>query len=144
MFAVGNNVVLLLHFVTFAHVTLLSISLIVNATLFNAVSSFVLWLLTSLIVGASFTAFTVSTNVSCALKLPSLIVNVTVLVPFWLAAGCILTVQFCVAHPPIVMFAVGNNVVLLLHFVTLAQVTLLSTSLIVNATLFNAVSSFVL
>ena len=94
--------------------------------------------------GRSFTLTTVSTNVSCPCKLPSLTVRVTVVVQNSFADGFILTVQFG-AVPQIVMFAVGNNVVLLLVFITLlAHVNALSTSLIVNATLFFGASSFVL
>lgn len=96
-------------------------------------------------VGPSFTAVTVRTNVSCALKLPSLTVTVTVVVPFAFAAGCILSVQFGYV-PPLVIFATGKTVVLLLQNtipVVLVQLIVLSMSPIVKATLFFAVSSAV-
>jgi hypothetical protein len=46
------------------------------------VSSFVDWFAISLIVGASFTAFTVNTNVSFVVLTPSFTVTVIVAVPF--------------------------------------------------------------
>jgi len=105
------------------------------------VSSFVDWLVTSLIVGVSLSEVTVRTNVSCAEAVPSVTVNVTTLVPFWFAAGFILTVQFG-AVPQIVIFPFGNKVVFEeLADNAVAQIKVVSTSLIVTATLFNAVSS---
>ena len=53
----------------------------VTANALVAVSSLVDRLLTSLIVGASFTAFTVKTNVSVELAVPSLTVSVIVALP---------------------------------------------------------------
>ena len=64
--------------------------------------------LTSLIVGASFTAFTVNTNVSVELAVPSLTVSVIVALPFWLLAGVTVTVRLA-PLPPSTMFASGTN-----------------------------------
>lgn len=77
-----------------AQTRVVSTSLMVTATLFFGVSSLVVWSATLLMVGASFTAVTVKTKLSCADNEPSLTVSVTVLVPFWFVAGFILTVQF--------------------------------------------------
>ena len=53
----------------------------------------------SLIVGRSFTAVTVSSNVSLALAVPSLTVTVIVALPDWFAAGVIVIVRFA-PEPP--------------------------------------------
>ena len=74
----------------------------------------------------------------------SVTVTVTEPVPLAFAAGFILIVQSCVAHPQIVIFPPGSKVVLVLTTVTSeAQVTVLSGSSIVNTTPFFAVSSAV-
>jgi len=59
--------------------------------------------------GGSLTALTVRTNVSLAVREPSLTVTVRVAVPFWLAAG--LTVRVRLApEPPNTMFPFGTSV----------------------------------
>src|SRR6266850_6103091 len=60
-------------------------------------------------VGGSFTALTVSTNVAVAVYCPSLILTVMVAVPFWLLAGVTVTVRF-EAESPKTMLLVGTNV----------------------------------
>ena len=61
------------------------------------------------IVGASFTAFTVSKNVSLALNNPSLTVTVIVAVPDWLAAGVTVTVRLA-PLPPKTILLTGTKV----------------------------------
>src|SRR5437867_12659562 len=63
------------------------------------------------IVGASFTAFTVTTKLVLALYCPSLTFTVIVAVPFWLAAGLTVTVRFD-PDPPKTMLLVGTSVAL--------------------------------
>ncbi len=92
-------------------------------------------------VGVSLSEVTVRTKVSCADAVPSVTVNVTVLVPFWFAAGFILTVQFG-AVPQIVMFAFGKRDVFEeLADNAVAHTKVVSTSVIVTATPFSGVSS---
>src|SRR5882762_8398703 len=59
-------------------------------------------------VGGSFTALTVSTNVAVAVYWPSLTLTVMVAVPFWLLAGVTVTVRL-EAEPPKTMLLVGAN-----------------------------------
>jgi hypothetical protein len=76
-----------------------------------AVFIVVLWSAMFEMVGASFTAFTVSTKVSLAVREPSLTVTVIVALPFWLAAGVTVTVRLA-PLPPKTMFPLGTNPVL--------------------------------
>jgi hypothetical protein len=80
MFAFGTSVVLLELPLTVKLATAVSISPTVNESALVAVSSFVDWFAISLIVGALF-EFTVKTNVSLAVNVPSLTVTVIVAVP---------------------------------------------------------------
>ena len=96
----------------------------------------------SLMVGASFTAVTVKTNVSVAVNVPSLTVTVIVAVPFWLAAGVTVTVRFA-PEPPNTMFAFGTSVVSLELPLTVKDVVAVSTSPMVKEIALVAVSSFV-
>jgi hypothetical protein len=59
--------------------------------------------------GAVFTAFTVSTNASLAVSTPSLTVAVIVAEPVWLAAGLTVTVRL-LPLPPNTMFPLGTSV----------------------------------
>ena len=60
--------------------------------------------------GTSFTEVTVRTNVSVAVSEPSLTVTVMVAVPFWLAAGVMVTVRLA-PLPPKTMLALGTSAV---------------------------------
>ena len=82
MFAFGNTVVFDEVPDTEAQVKVESISAIVMVVPFRAVSSFVDLSVTSAIVGASLTGFTVKTKVSVLFNAPSVTVKVTVAVPF--------------------------------------------------------------
>src|SRR6266496_2828820 len=62
----------------------------------------------SLIDGESFTALTVNRKFVLVLSCPSLTVTVIVAVPFWLASGVTVTVQF-EPDPPKTMLLVGTN-----------------------------------
>ena len=75
MFASGTNTVLLLLALNVRSATAVSSSPNVTANALVAASALVDRLLTSLIVGASFTASTVKTNVSVVLAAPSLTVR---------------------------------------------------------------------
>ena len=82
----------------------------VNASAPVAVSSAVVWSATSLIVGGSFTAVTVSDErVASPSSVPSLTVTVIVAVPLWFAAGVTVTVRLA-PLPPKTMFASGTSV----------------------------------
>jgi hypothetical protein len=142
MFAFGTNVVSLDVPLTVNEATAVSISSTVNESALVAVSSFVDCAAISLIVGPSFTALTVKTNVSFAVLNPSLTVTVIVAVPFWLAAGVIVTVRLA-PDPPNTMFAFGTSVVLLDVPLTVSEATAVSKSPTVNAIALVAVSSFV-
>jgi hypothetical protein len=82
MFAFGTNVVSLDEPLIVNEATAVSISSTVNEIALVAVSSLVVWAAMSLMVGPSFTAFTVKTNVSVELFNPSFTVTVIVAVPF--------------------------------------------------------------
>src|SRR4051812_27605108 len=60
------------------------------------------------IAGGSFTGLTVRTNVSLAVREPSLTVTVRVAVPFWLLAGVTVTVRL-EPEPPKTMFPLGTR-----------------------------------
>src|SRR5918994_1465713 len=64
------------------------------------------------IVGASSTGVTVTTKVVCELRAPSVTVSVIVAVPYWLAAGVILTIREAPV-PVIIIFTSGTSVLLL-------------------------------
>src|SRR6476469_9331740 len=81
--------------------------------------------------GAVFTLFTVNTNVSEALDVPSLTVTVIVALPVWPAAGVTVTVRF-EPLPPNTMFAFGTRVVLEELPVTVRFVACVSGSPMVN------------
>ena len=81
MFASGTSTVSLLLALNVRSATAVSSSPSVTANAPVAVSSLVCWFATSLIVGASFTAPTVNTNVSVELAVPSLTVSVIVALP---------------------------------------------------------------
>ena len=81
MFAVGTKVVFEEPFVRVRDDAAVSASPTVNASAPVFASSLIVWLAISEIVGASFTAVTVSTNVSLAVKVPSDTVTVMVDVP---------------------------------------------------------------
>ena len=142
MFASGTNVVLLLLPLRSKSATAVSTSPTVTDNALVAVSSLVDRLLTSLIVGASFTASTVNTNVSVVLAVPSPTVSVIVALPFWLLAGVTVTVQLA-PLPPNTMFASGTNTVLLLLALNVRSATAVSSSPNVTANALVAVSSLV-
>src|SRR5438876_8844851 len=74
-----------------------------------AVFCVVVWSAMLEIVGAVFAgAFTVSTKLSLALRLPSLTVTVMVAVPVWLRAGVTVTVRWA-PEPPKTMLATGTR-----------------------------------
>src|SRR5437867_5687772 len=83
------------------------------------------------IVGASFTAFTVTTKLVLALYCPSLTFTVIVAVPFWLAAGLTVTVRFD-PDPPKTMLLVGTSVALDEPLLNVRLPTGVSASPIVN------------
>ena len=83
-----------------------STSPIVNTIAGVLESSRIVRLPTSVTVGASFTAFTVTTNESLAVTTPSLTVNVIVAEPDWFVAGTMRTVRL-LPLPPNWMFAFG-------------------------------------
>ncbi len=81
--------------------------------------------------GVSFTAFTVRTKVSAPVNVPSLTVTVTVLVPFWFAAGLIVSVHAHGKVPDFATFTTGKSVVLLLvTLIDVEQWSVVSTSAI--------------
>ena len=86
-----------------------------------AVSSEMVTSLTFEIVGASFTGFTVMTNVSTAVSAPSLTVSVIVAVPDWFAAGVTVTVRLA-PLPPSTTLASGTSAVLDDARVTVSEV----------------------
>ena len=85
---------------------------------------------------------TVKTNVSVAVKVPSLTVTVIVAEPDKFAAGVTVTVRFA-PEPPNTMLAFGTNVVSLELPLTVKDVVAVSKSPIVNEIALVAVSSFV-
>jgi len=93
-------------------------------------------------VGVSFTAVTVKTNVSVAVNVPSLTVTVIVTEPDKFAAGVTVTVRFA-PEPPNTMFAFGTNVVSLELPLTVNDATAVSASPTVKEIALVAVSSFV-
>ena len=107
-----------------------------------AVSSVVVWSATSLIVGGSLTAVTVSTNVSLVVVVPSLTVRVIVAVPLWFAAGVTVTVRFA-PPPPRTRLASGTSVWSEEVAVTIRLAAAVSTSPTVTASAPVAVSSVV-
>src|SRR6266511_3277723 len=73
------------------------------------VSSLIVWLARFEIVGASFTALTVSPKLVFVLDCPSLTVSVIVAEPFWLVAGVTVTVRLA-PLPPKTMLPLGASV----------------------------------
>jgi hypothetical protein len=142
MFAFGTNVVSLEEPLTVNDVAAVSTSPTVNEIALVAVSSFVDCAAMSLMVGASLTAVTVSTNVSVAVNVPSLTVTVIVAVPLKFAAGVTVTVRLA-PEPPKIMFALGTNVVSLEEPLIVNEATVVSISSTVNESALVAVSSFV-
>ena len=111
MFALGTSVVLEELPLTVKLPDAVSASPTVNAIAAVAVFMVVLWLGMLEIVGASFTAFTVTKKLVLLLSCPSLTVTVIVAEPFWLVAGVTVTVRFA-PLPPNTTFALGTSVVL--------------------------------
>ena len=70
----------------------------------------VVWAAIVVIVGASFTEFTVRVKKALELSEPSVTVRMTFDAPYRLATGVSVTVRL-VPVPPITMFETGNNVV---------------------------------
>ncbi len=85
---------------------------------------------------------TVKTNVSVAVKVPSLTVTVIVAEPDKFAAGVTVTVRFA-PEPPNTIFAFGTNVVSLELPLTVNDATAVSASPTVKESALVAVSSFV-
>ena len=73
--------------------------------------SSVLWGPIALMVGGSFTALTVNTNVTEASRAPSLTVTVMSVVPDWPNDGVRTTLRLAPFPPPKAMFAFGTRVV---------------------------------
>ena len=95
------------------------------------------------ITGASFTAVTVNVNGLVATKLPSLTVKTIFVVPKPSAVGFIVTVQFG-AVPANTMLATGSSAVFEdVALMEVAQLSVESTSVIVNGIAAVIVSSFV-
>ena len=109
----------------------------------SAVSSGVDNAVCPVIIGASFSAVTINTNVSLAVAVPSFTVTVMVVVPFWFAAGVITSVRF-VPLPPRMIFAFGTRVVFDDVAVTVRDAAGVSTSPTAKAILPVDISSFVL
>ncbi len=141
IFAFGTNVVSLELALTVRDVVVVSTSPIVKEIALVAVSSFVVCAAISEIVGVSFTAVTVNTNVSVAVNVPSLTVTVIVAEPDKFAAGVTVTVRFA-PEPPKTIFAFGTNVVSLELPLTVKDVVVVSKSPIVKEIALVAVSSF--
>jgi hypothetical protein len=142
MFAFGTSVVLLELPLTVKVPAAVSKSPTVNEMALVVVFMLVEVFAISLMVGASLTAVTVKTKVSVAVNVPSLTVTVIVAVPFWLAAGVIVTVRFAPV-PPNTMFAFGINAVSLELPLTVKLATAVSKSPTVNEMADVAMSSFV-
>ena len=69
----------------------------------------IVWFGMPVIVGASFTAVTVTTKFVLTTYCPSLTLTVIVAVPLWLVAGLTVTVRFA-PDPPNTMLLVGTSV----------------------------------
>jgi hypothetical protein len=143
MFAFGTNVVLLELPLIVKEVNAVSISPTVIARALVAVLIFVEVFAKSLMVGASFTAVTVKTNVSDVDNVPSLTVTVIVAEPFAFAAGVTVTVRLAPV-PPNTMFAFGTNVVSLDEPLIVSVPAAVSKSPMVNEIALVAVSSLVI
>ena len=118
--------------------TVSSGSATVNGSAAVSVSSLGVWFaIVPVIVGASFTAFTVTLKLVCAVARPSLICRVIRTGPptevFAFAAGETVTVQLVPEPPPITTLAFGITLVFPLDGVTLEQARVLSESAIVKA-----------
>jgi hypothetical protein len=108
----------------------------------TATPAVVTWFAIPVIVGASFTAFTVRPKLVGVLRPPSLTVIVIVAVPLWFAAGVTLTDRFA-PLPPNAMLAFGTSVGLLELPLRVRFPAVVSLSPTVNAIAPVVVSSFV-